>query len=94
MASNRNNHGRIQGRKGQELRHRRLKRSNYLCEHCLAKNIVRPASVVDHVKALANGGEDIDTNTQNLCAPCHETKTAQDFGHKLNPTIGADGWPT
>lgn len=89
----RETHGRIQGRKGRSLRQRRLKRTHGLCEHCLAKGLDRTASVVDHVKALANGGEDIDSNTQNLCHPCHAIKTAQDFGHRQKQEIGTDGWP-
>ena len=90
--ASRNNHGRIQGRKGQELRQRRLKRTHGLCEDCLPDRIVA-ASVVDHIIPLALGGVDIDSNTRNLCDPCHAKRTAEQFGHKLKVEIGTDGWP-
>jgi 5-methylcytosine-specific restriction protein A len=88
----RETHGRIQGRAGQKLRTRRLQRSNYLCEDCLPGRVVR-ATVVDHIKPLALGGEDIDGNTRNLCDPCHAKRTAEQFGHKHKQPIGLDGWP-
>lgn len=70
-----------------------MHRTKGLCEHCLAKGITRAAKFVDHIKALANGGDDSDGNTQNLCKPCHDAKTAEDFGHKRKAAIGRDGWP-
>ena len=84
---------RIRGRKGQELRTRRLKRTHGLCEDCLAKNMIVPANVVDHIMPLAHGGQDTDSNTRNLCDPCHAKRTAQQFGHKAKVDIGPDGWP-
>lgn len=89
----RNNHGRIQGRKGQELRQRRLKRSNYLCEDCLDAGDTRLADAVDHVIPLHAGGEDVDTNTRNLCELHHRDKTNKDLGYKPKPIIGESGWP-
>lgn len=35
---------------------------------------------VDHRTPLALGGEDTDGNVQALCRPCHQAKTARDFG--------------
>ena len=84
---------RIRGRKGVELRKRRLQRSKYRCEHCLAKGIVSIATVVNHKTPLAHGGLDVDENTENLCAECDEVETAKSFGRKQRVTIGADGWP-
>jgi len=84
---------RIRGRKGVSLRKRRLVRTNGLCEDCQAKSIVRPADVVDHIKPLALGGEDIDSNTRNLCHDCHGKRTAEQFGHEPKLTFGDDGWP-
>ena len=89
-------HGiRIRGRKGVELRKRRLARSKYLCEHCLAKGTVRSARIVNHKLPLAHGGKDVDENTENLCIECDEAETARAFGYeqKAKVTIGADGWP-
>lgn len=84
---------RIRGRKGVELRKRRLARTNYLCEHCKAKGIVRIARVVNHKIPLAHGGEDTDDNTENLCAECDQAETARVFGHTVKQTVGVDGWP-
>ncbi|MGY1436699.1 HNH endonuclease [Streptomyces reniochalinae] len=36
---------------------------------------------VDHIIPLAKGGQDIASNVQVLCKPCHKVKTALDFGH-------------
>ena len=89
----RNTHGRIQGRKGVAIRLERL-RQEALCRHCLAKDIVRLATEVDHIIPLYRGGEDVDGNVQSLCEACHEAKTAKDMGYKApKQQIGADGWP-
>jgi 5-methylcytosine-specific restriction enzyme A len=36
----------------------------------------------DHVKAIANGGENRETNLQLLCTPCHLLKTKIDVAEK------------
>lgn len=44
----------------------------------------KPASTVDHKKALADGGADDESNYQSLCTPHHSHKTARfdgGFGH-------------
>jgi 5-methylcytosine-specific restriction protein A len=82
-------------------RKRRLKRTNGLCERCLGtgrwagKGLgrVSVARVVNHIVALTHGGSDDDENTENLCGPCDKFVTAQQFGFKQKPQIGADGWP-
>ena len=83
---------RLRGRAAVEQRKRRLTRTNGLCERCLPK-LVRAATVVDHIKPLALGGSDEDGNTRNLCKPCHDEVTAEQFGHRLKQEIGRDGWP-
>lgn len=94
---------RLRGRKGQEQRERRLKRTNGLCERCLGINRwegktktsrVEVATVVNHIVPLAHGGSDEDENTENLCRPCDIIVTAEQFGHKNKVSIGIDGWPT
>ena len=84
---------RIRGRAHKVARDRRMARSKWLCEDCKAKGRTTAAQVVDHVKPLALGGEDVDENTRNLCHPCHDKVTAEQFGRKQRVTIGADGWP-
>lgn len=82
---------RLRGRKAVEQRNRRLARTNYLCEHCLPRYV--PATVVDHIIPLAKGGDDTDANTRNLCGPCHDKVTAEQFGYRKKLRFGADGWP-
>jgi 5-methylcytosine-specific restriction protein A len=49
---------------------------NPLCVACHHKGRTTPASCVDHVKALEQGGEKYDEgNLQALCHPCHSAKT-------------------
>lgn len=84
---------RIRGRKGVALRRKRLSRSNGLCERCLEKGITRLATVVNHITPLAHDGDDVDENTENLCAECDKIVTAEQFGFKKPLPIGDDGWP-
>lgn len=86
-------HKRIRGRRGVELREKRMARTNWLCEHCKANGRVSVATVVNHIIPLAHGGEDVDENTENLCDKCDERVTAEQFGRKRRVTIGEDGWP-
>lgn len=72
---------RLRGRAGQAQRLRRLKRTNGLCEMCLASGQTTEATVVDHIQPLAFGGSDEDGNTRNLCDPHHLQVTAEQFGH-------------
>lgn len=79
-----NDSKRIRGRKGVELRKRRMERTNWLCEDCLERGEPRAAQVVDHIKPIALGGEDIDENTRNLCHECHSTRTTEQFGRRVH----------
>lgn len=73
---------RIRGRKLQRIRERYL-RAHPLCKRCAEIGIVRPATDVDHIVALVNGGaedEFDDSNRQGLCTDCHQAKTNEDLG--------------
>lgn len=83
---------RIRGRRGQELRKRRLQ-AEPLCRHCLAKGIITASTVPDHIVPIKDGGQDADDNIQCLCAACHEAKTAKDMGYRKKLRISLDGWP-
>ena len=88
---------RLRGRAGQAQRRRRLARTNGLCELCEAAGRVEQAIVVDHIKPLARGGSDEDSNTRNLCDPHHLEVTAEQFGSDRTASLGgcdARGLPT
>lgn len=72
---------RIRGRKGVELRRRRLA-NEPLCRHCIEKGLTTAAIEVDHIIPLAFGGTDTDDNVQCLCEDCHLLKSAlEDAAH-------------
>lgn len=80
---------RIRGRRGVELRRRRLT-AEPLCRMCKAKGIVRAATVPDHIKPLALGGEDVDSNIRCLCDEHHDQVTREEFGYRPQPQSTAD----
>lgn len=84
---------RLRGRAGVKQRRRRLARTHGLCERCDEQGIVRPATIVDHIQPLALGGSDEDSNTRNLCDPCHDEVTREQFGQHKVQAVGDDGWP-
>jgi 5-methylcytosine-specific restriction endonuclease McrA len=50
---------------------------------------------VDHIKPLAKGGADDESNLQTLCSECHQKKSIRDRGHTARPksrvSFTADG---
>lgn len=87
---------RLRGRAGQVQRLRRLRRTNGLCERCIDQGRVTEATRVDHIKPLELGGSDEDSNTRNLCVPCHGVVTAEQFGFTQSSGLGgcdASGMP-
>ncbi|QTH24592.1 HNH endonuclease [Rhizorhabdus wittichii] len=58
-------------------------RDGYRCKACGSRSNLQ----VDHIVALANGGEDHDDNLQTLCGPCNASKGARDAwsGRKGSP---------
>ncbi len=82
---------RIRGRRAVALRKRRLQ-AEPLCRICLALGRTTLATVPDHIKPLARGGEDVDDNVRCLCADCHDQVTRHEFGHRRKVRIGVDGW--
>ncbi len=49
---------------------------NPLCEVCLKRGVLTPATLVDHVTERSDGGADYDMdNLQSMCRSCHERKT-------------------
>ncbi len=83
---------RIRGRRGVALRKSRLE-AEPCCRMCKAKNVIRAATVPDHIIPLAKGGEDVDDNIRCLCAEHHDQVTREEFGQRKRLAIGDDGWP-
>lgn len=49
-----------------------------LCRQCRKEGRATPATVRDHIRNLADGGTDDDTNIQPLCHDCHDAKTQRE----------------
>lgn len=81
---------RLRGRAGQKQRDRRLKRTNYMCEDCLAQGRVKLADEVHHIIGLKDGGSDTDENTANVCIEHHLERENK----RVRRRIAVDGWPT
>ena len=71
------------------VRRERLLLANPLCAICLQQGRTTAAIEVDHIIPLHQGGPDIDSNTQNLCIPCHQDKTKQDGSGWRRGTAGS-----
>jgi 5-methylcytosine-specific restriction protein A len=54
------------------------------CQKCACR-VLASAIDVDHVIPLARGGQDVDSNIQALCRPCHKLKTRSDFNFAKPP---------
>jgi 5-methylcytosine-specific restriction protein A len=62
-----------------------IRRVGYVkCARC-PLTVLASACDVDHIQPLALDGEDIDSNVQALCRPCHKAKTRVDFGFTNTP---------
>lgn len=46
------------------------------CAHCGKKLMPGDNPARDHIVALADGGENVESNFQILCGPCHSAKTS------------------
>ena len=82
---------RVRGRKLQASRYRLLS-TTPLCVMCSERGVITAAVHRDHVVALVNGGQDVDSNTQALCAECHREKTAKDLGQVYRRPTPISGW--
>jgi 5-methylcytosine-specific restriction protein A len=66
------------------LRREMRKSVMVVCARCPAR-VFASAADVDHIVPLAKGGQDIDSNVQILCRPCHKAKTRVDFDFQNTP---------
>lgn len=77
---------RIRGSALQRIRREHFAR-NPLCVECDRQGLIRLATQVDHIVALCNGGRDIESNRQGLCAQCHEAKTKRDIAESVGGSV-------
>lgn len=50
-----------------------------LCRHCAEQGLVMPATVVDHITPITQGGAIWDvSNLQPLCTTCHAQKSGRE----------------
>lgn len=66
------------------LRARVRKAVSGTCANC--RFAFLPSAVdIDHIVPLSRGGEDVASNVQVLCRPCHKAKTRTDMGFTKPP---------
>jgi 5-methylcytosine-specific restriction enzyme A len=71
-------------------------RAEPLCRLCRERGRAEPAVDVDHIKALADGGEPFDfDNLRSLCHACHSrvTRAWRTGGEPPVKGCTADGFP-
>ena len=86
-------HERGYGWQWKKLRRAILERDGYVCQPCLDKMRITPASEVDHIIPKAKGGTDDPDNLQAICEICHREKTAKENGAKPKGSE-VDGTPS
>ena len=78
LATNSAAHRRTRGTNWQAIRERILSRDAGLCQPCKRLDLLTPATEVDHITPLEQGGTDAPANLQSICAECHRAKSAQE----------------
>ena len=63
-----------------------------LCQHCLDRGVVEPATEVDHINN--DPTDNRPEALQSLCKPCHSRKTAADHGKRVRYGCDSDGMPS
>lgn len=66
-------------------------RESPMCEHCMARGILTPATEVDHVSG--DPSDNSMANLQSLCHSCHSIKTARDHGKNVYLGCDLNGMP-
>ena len=64
----------------------------FLRRHPLCLQCKAPATQVDHIIPIVNGGAELDeTNCQPLCASCHSKKTSLEQKHSISASASREG---
>jgi hypothetical protein len=59
-----------------------------LCRECKVHGRLSEAVIRDHIKPLAEGGQDVDANVQPLCQACSDAKTATESARGVARAFG------
>lgn len=81
-------HERGYGWRWVQMREQIMRRDSYLCQPCMTKGHVTPATEVHHIKAKADGGTDDPGNLVAICRGCHDDATREQKGHR--PRVAFD----
>lgn len=83
------------GKGWKKIRARILKRDRYLCrcDDCKLTGKPRPATEVDHIVPVEQGGTNADTNLQAINGDCHKRKTKLDEGKQPGYGCTDAGFP-
>lgn len=63
------------GRPWRRIRDAVMRRDQGLCQQCMRHDVVSPASEVDHIVPVSEGGKDVESNLEAICKSCHKAKT-------------------
>ncbi len=66
-----------------------------LCEYCLKREVIEPATIVDHIKPHKG---DVDMfhdpeNLQSLCKHCHDSVKQREEAGETVVQFDSTGWP-
>mgnify|MGYP003425357275 FL=1 len=81
--------------KGAHGRRARQLEAEPLCAFCLLRDIIRAATVADHI--TPHRGDDVlfwDGPLQSLCKRCHDKTKQREEARGHTNELGPDGWPT
>ena len=62
-----------------------------LCQHCLDRGVIEPATEVDHVDN--DPTDNRPEALQSLCKPCHSRKTQRAMGKRVSYGCDSKGMP-
>lgn len=75
-------HGGSHARRGRIAAYRRLRErllsEEPLCRYCRSTGLIRGATVLDHIVALALGGTEDPANLAPSCTPCNDAKSTDE----------------
>lgn len=74
-----------------KLRNQIMRRDSHLCQPCISKGRVTPATEVHHIQAKADGGTDDPANLVAICPSCHDAAGREQRGQRPRMEFRPDG---